>query len=200
MSSLRIVDNFTVDLNRALSHSQLGTFDKCRQQYGYKYLKKLKPMAKDMYIESWERMNRGVLIHAGMESGFLGEPVEAGVKETAGGIREKNTLSDAQNTLLELMVSDSIAVATEALEWLPASDWEPVMHEGKPMVEAKLEMPLAPFKYGWVGYADLVAKHKPTGRILVIDYKTRERFESDGADQFNGQFATYSHALQRTAR
>lgn len=58
-------------------------------------------------------------------------------------------------------------------------------------------MPLAPFKYGWVGYADLVAKHKPTGRILVIDYKTRERFESDGADQFNGQFATYSHALQR---
>jgi hypothetical protein len=196
-NNLRIVDNFTVDLNRALSHSQMGTFDKCRQQYGYKYLKGLKPLAKDIHIDSWERLNRGVLIHAGMESGFLGETVEKGVTETAGGIRADNVLSEAQRALLDVLVMDSVAVATDALAWLPASDWEPVMHAGKPMVEAKLELPLAPWKYGWVGYADLVAKHKPTGRVFVIDYKTRERFEADGADQFNAQFALYQHALQR---
>jgi hypothetical protein len=203
--SLRIVDDFVVDHNRSLSHSQMGTFARCRQQYAYKYLKGLKPLARDMHLDSWERMNRGILIHAGMEYGFLGQPAQQGVEETAAGIKANNVLSDEQKFLLfgegaspnvGSMVADSIAVANEALAWLPASDWEPVIYNGQPMVEARLELPLAPWK-GWVGYADLVARHKPTGRVLVIDYKTRERFEADGADTYNAQFAAYAYALQR---
>jgi hypothetical protein len=177
----------------SLSHSRAYVFTKCRKQYDYKYRKNIKTLPKNLYLDSWERMNRGILIHAGMESGFLGEPVYQGINEHIEEL-QKQVLSDEQKAMLPGMAQDSIAVACAALEWLPVTDWEPVIHNGKPMVEAELRMPIA----GWedyVGYADLVARHKPTGRVLVLDYKSRERFEAAESDRFNKQFALYQYVL-----
>lgn len=186
---------FKMNLDRALSHSQIGTFHRCRQQYAFKYVYGLKPLARDQDFKNWLAMTRGTLIHAGMEGGLLGESVAQYVKDSAAAVRADNVLSDEQRDALPGMEADSIAVANDALAWLPASDWEPVQYKGAPMVEAKLELPLPPWKYGWVGYADLVAMHKPTRLVFVLDYKSREKFESDGYDVYNSQFPMYQKAL-----
>ncbi len=150
-------------------------------------------VARNLWLDSWERMNRGIFIHAGMEAGFLGEDIDAHIiaaLRTDGG-----PLSPEQDALLPGMRSDSAAVARAALAWLPVTDWEPLIHENAPMVEAAIKLPLA----GWdnfVGYADLVARHRPTGRVLVLDYKSRERFEDADADRFNKQFSLYLHGLR----
>lgn len=179
----------------SLSHSRAYTFNKCRKQYDYKYLKHIKPLAKNLYLDSWERMQRGILIHAGMESGFLGKAVYEGIKDHIESL-QKEVLSDEQKEMLPGMAQDSIAVASAALEWLPVTDWEPMVHNGKPMVEAELRFPIP----GWedyVGYADLVARHRPTGRVMVIDYKSRERFEAAESDRYNKQFGLYQYVLDR---
>lgn len=180
----------------SLSISRAYTFQKCRQQYAYKYLEKLKPFAKDIYIDAWTRMNRGILGHAGMEAAFLGKAVHDGVSEKAAEIRATaGGLSAEQNKLLPGMEADAIEVASSALKWMPLSDWQPLQIDGKPAVELPLRLPLP----GWqdfFGLADLVATHTPTGRIFLIDYKFRERFENENDQRYNKQFAVYLHALR----
>lgn len=183
-----------------LSHSRTYTYNKCRQLFKYKYIDKLKPQLKDMHFDSWERMNRGVLVHAAMEAGFTGRAL----KEMVGQVAVERiavpgvVLSREQRMALPKMQTDSCEVAERALEWLPVQDWRPVVHpqSGVPMVEAELRVGgLGPNWGGFLGYADLVAEHVPTGAVYVLDYKTRVTFEPEDSDQYNAQFALYQHAL-----
>lgn len=170
------------------------TFNKCRKQYEYKYVQKLKPQARDQRFESWIRMSIGICGHAGLEALMLGQDLQQGVLNKIEEMCFGDVPSDFKAALNEKagMISQ---IAQDAADWLPLSDWEPLSHKGESMVEAELRLPLeAPFTH-WVGYADLVARHKPTGRVMVLDYKFRERFESEDSDRFNRQFAMYQHAL-----
>lgn len=181
--------------NESLSNSRLYMYDKCRKAYAYKYVDKVKPATKGMYLDSWKRMLRGIMIHAGIEAGFLGKDVTAAIRTTASQERAKGLTQEQKNELL-IMENDSPVVCRNLLDWLPASDWEPVTFKGRPMVEARLEWSLPGWK-GFLGFADLVAKHKPTGRVLVLDWKTRETFEADDVDRFNMQFLLYSYVLKQ---
>lgn len=180
----------------SLSYSRAYTYQKCRQSYKYKYLDRLKIAPKDMAFESWERMVRGQLIHSAMEGAFLGQPMEKFVEEQANEELAKQ-LSDQQKFALEEMKASGVAVATGCAEWMPIEDWEPVMHNGQPMVEAKLTHPLSSWSGGFLGYADLVAKHTPTGRLFVLDYKSRARFDSEGAELYMLQLVLYMYVLQQ---
>lgn len=178
-----------------LSHSRAYVYNKCKKAFSLKYLDKVKPLSGTVYLDSWTRMQRGIIGHSAMEAGFLGENIDdyvrAKFKENAdrfGG------LSTEQEALAPGMISDSVAVAKAALEWLPVEQWEPYKLNGKPMVEAKLELPLPHWK-GFIGYADLVARYKPTGAVYVLDYKFRASFEREDMDKYNSQFALYQKAL-----
>lgn len=176
-----------------LSVSRAYTFNKCRKQYDYKYVQKLKRAPRDMYFDSWFRMFRGNLIHSGMEAGLLQSSIEDMVRKRVVEERDRG-MSKKQEDVIQALAKESIKVAEDALRWLPVDEWEPVLFNGAPMVEAELTAPLPGWKC-FLGKADLVARHKPTGSQMLLDYKTRERFEGDGDDQFNTQFACYLHCL-----
>ena len=178
-----------------LSNSRMYMWDKCRQAYKYKYVDKIKPAASKMFFDSWHRMLRGVIIHAGIEAGLLGNSIEGAIRTVCSQEKAKG-LTQEQLDALVVLYNESPLVCRNLLDWLPASDWEPVMHRGRPMVEARLEWALPGWK-GFLGFADLVAKHKPTGRVLVLDWKTRETFEGDDVDRFNMQFLLYSYVLNK---
>lgn len=182
-------------INEYLSHSRAYTYNKCKKAFVYKYIEHVKPLPHTMHLDSWERMQRGIIGHSAMEAGFLGKDVEtyarAQFQERAA---KFGGLSREQEALAPGMLADSITVAKSALDWLPVSDWEPYILNGTPMVEAKLELPLPGWK-GFVGYADLVARFKPTGAVYVLDYKFRASFEREDLDRYNSQFALYSKAL-----
>lgn len=179
---------------QSLSYSRAYQFGKCRKAYSYKYIERLKRTPRDMYFDSWLRMFRGTLIHAGMEYGFLGKDVLEGVQARAAEERAAGCRAD-QLEVMDQLVVDSAQVALDALAWMPVSDWEPLILNGVPTVEMELTMPLPGGWERFVGYADLVARHKPTGRVMLLDYKTRERFEAPGADEYNLQFILYLKCL-----
>ncbi len=184
-----------MSLDEYLSHSRAYVFSKCKKAFAYKYLDRVKPLPGTVHLDSWQRMQRGILIHAGMEGGMLGESVAKYIYDTISNQRTKYGLSDEQEALIQEMASDSVAVAEAALAWLPVSDWEPVMGpDGKPMVEYELKLDLPGWK-GFLGYADLVARYKPTGAAYVLDYKARASFEREDMDRYNSQFALYQKAL-----
>lgn len=184
-------------MSDALSYSGMYLANKCRQAYWYKYRDKVKPKSSTMHFEAWERMYRGILIHGYLEALFLGQDGAAAMADKVAEDRARSPFTAEMEDALSYMLDNSAAVAETAAEWLPASDWAPYIHNGKPMVEAELRHPLPGWPGGFVGYADLVAVHKPTGRVLVLDYKTRERFEAEGADQYNRQFALYQYVLNQ---
>lgn len=183
-------------LGEFLSHSRAYLYNKCRKAFQYKYLEKVRPLPATMWLDSWERMTRGILIHSGMEAGFLGKDLATHMTEAnAERERKYGSLSVEQQALFPGMMADSLAVAQSALDWLPISDWEaPIGPNGKPMVEYELKLPLPGWK-GFVGYADLVARYRPTGALYVVDYKARASFEREDMDKYNSQFALYQKAL-----
>jgi RecB family exonuclease len=154
----------------------------------------VKVAPRDMHPDSWERLTRGIMIHAGMEAGFIGQSIEQLIQDACAE-QEQKGLSAEQKVRLSGLYNDSVQVARDALAWLPVGDWEPVRGaDGAPMAEARLELPLDGWK-SWIGFADLVAVHKPSGGVYVVDYKTRGQFEQEDADRFNTQFLLYSKAL-----
>ncbi len=181
--------------NERLSNSRSYSFNKCRKLYDYRYRQGMQVKPRDMWLDSWTRMHRGVLIHAGFEAGFQQLDILSGVTAAADEEKAKG-MSDEQLLLHPNLITESTQVAKDAMAWLPASDWEPVRYNDEPMVEAELTAEL-PGWQSFLGYADLVARHKPTGRVLLIDYKTRMRFEGDDEDKWNAQFAAYSYCLGR---
>lgn len=181
--------------NEFLSNSRTYMYDRCRQAYAFKYVDKVKPAAKSMYFDSWLRMIRGVIIHAGVEAGFLGRDVQTAIRSLCAQEKAKG-LTQEQLSALVVLYNECPTVVQNLLDWLPASDWEPIKYKGRPMVEARLEWALPGWK-GFLGFADLVAKHKPTGRVMVLDWKTRETFEADDVDRFNMQFLLYSYVLNK---
>jgi hypothetical protein len=178
-----------------LSNSRSYVFNKCLRAYDYKYRKKIKTRSGKMGFKSWHRMFRGIAIHSAIEAGFLGQPLVAAVCAKCDKERG-NGLTPEQTEALAVIEEESPIVAQSLLDWLPASDWEPMQHLGKPMVEARLEWSL-PHWRGFLGFADLVARHKPSGRVMVLDWKTRETFEDEDVDRFNAQFALYQYVLAK---
>lgn len=176
-----------------LSYSRSYTYQKCQKLYDYQYHQKLAPRGGTIKLEYWKPRVIGQLIHAGMEAGLLGKPLEAALAETAREITERGV--DAEKALaLVQMQQDAAQIAQDCLDWLPAADFRPVVHKGQPLVEAELIHPIK----GWdefMGYVDLVAEHIPTGRVLVIDYKSKDRFSKPEDEAYALQFLLYMKAL-----
>ncbi len=185
----------TTTFTESLSYSRAYTFNKCRTLYDFKYIQKIKILPKDMHVDSWERMFRGTCIHGACEAAFLKQDPVAFVKQIVVDERAKG-LSPDQLALLDEIESDSLSVAADFLEWLPVTDWEPVMVQGKPLVEVELRLPIAGWPGGFVGYADLIARHIPTGRVFCLDWKSKARFTSEGDWFFSIQDSLYRKVLK----
>lgn len=182
----------------SLSHSKRYTWNACRQKYAFQYIERLKVLPTDTRPEDWARFAMGILIHGAMESAFLGEPLDKGLSKAVERFYKNGEMEPAKEALLPKMLEDALSIAKDCCAWLPVTDFRPLPHPetGLPMVEAKLTVPLKGWEGGFLGYADLVAEHIPTGTRLVLDYKTRAAFEQHDMDRYNQQFALYQRVLR----
>ncbi len=181
-------------IDERLSYSRLYSYAKCKQLYTYQYLQKLQPAPSTVSVENWMPRQRGTLIHGGLEAGFLGRDVRGGVEAAALKIT-RDGLDTVKSEALESIKEECAIIAQDGLDFLPVSDWEPLVYRGRPMVEAYLSAPLPGWKE-FCGFADVVARHKPTGRVMIIDHKTRVRFQTPDQEQLALQFILYAHALE----
>lgn len=181
-------------MNGTLSNSRAYVFNKCPFSYALKYVLKVYPLAKTVHIDSWERFSRGILIHGGLEAAFLGQDIAQGVRAA---LRDENELSEDQKFLLPTLLSEAEQIAMDVAEWLPASDFEPVVVGGSPAVELEIRADLPTWDGGYVGYVDLVARHKPSGRVFVIDWKSKAAFQQESGLKWARQFRLYAHVLAK---
>ncbi len=181
----------------SLSISRRYTWNSCKRKYDYQYNKKLKTLPSDLPFEQWERFGRGNAIHSVMESAFLGEPLEKGIEKVLERF-ERDGLDDTQRAAIPQLTTSAMGVAKSVIDWLPISDWEVLKDKhGSPLIEAKLTAPLPGFPGGFLGYADLIAMHKPSGLRFILDYKTRASFEQNAdAGMYDLQLASYQHCAK----
>lgn len=179
-------------MTERLSNSRAWVYAKCPWAYGLKYLLKIYPLAKTMNIDAWERFTRGILIHGGLEAAFLGQNVAKGVREA---LRDEGELSDDQKLLLPVLLSEAEQIANDVAEWLPATDFEPLLIKGQPAVEFEVTAKLPGWDGGYIGYVDLVARHRLSGRVFVIDWKSKASFSQESGLRWTRQFRLYAYVL-----
>lgn len=181
----------------ALSFSRRYTWLSCRQKYKFQYIDRLKTKPSDMPTEVWQNFCRGTLIHKGMEIAFRGEEWAKGLLEVYER-EERGGMTDERREMLPDMSKSAKLVADAALDFLQWRDWEPLVDaSGVQMIEYKLTAPLPGFPGGFLGYADLVARHKPTNTTWVIDYKSRSNFAADDSGKYDLQLAAYQQCLRK---
>jgi hypothetical protein len=185
--------------NERLSYSRYYLYTKCRKAYEYQYIQKLTPAAGTVPPEAWIKRGRGILIHGACEAGLAGRPLADGINEQIvelefpprGGPGRPDLAATART-----IAAECEQVAQDLLDWLPANDFEPLVVNGKLGLELELSCPVTGWK-DFMGYADLVVRHKPTGRVFVGDYKSTERFKSPESEVFRVQMILYAYALRQ---
>jgi CRISPR/Cas system-associated exonuclease Cas4 (RecB family) len=182
-----------------LSYSRAWLYKKCKRAYAYQYLERLSPARGTVSIENWIDRGRGILIHAGLESGLVGRDIAQGIAQEIAEIAagQYGGEPDPERAAAARGIADECAqIAQDVLDWLPAGDFEPITIAGKPAVEACLTAPISGFKQ-FIGFTDVVLRHKPTGRTFVADYKTTTRFKGAEGEIFRLQMILYLYALKQ---
>ena len=185
--------------NDRLSNSRAYTFFKCPQLYTYQYIEKLYPRPGTVSVENWLPRQRGTILHGALEYAILGKDTEAGARqafeEVCNPSFPRQPAGPAQREALEALMPELVQVAKNAAEFLQIEDWEPLIFNGKPMVEIEVSHPIAGFK-DFMGYVDIVMRHKPTGRVYAADWKSVTRFASPEDEVYRGQLLLYAKCLK----
>jgi hypothetical protein len=176
-----------------LSYSRRSTWNSCRKRYEYQYVKRLRTAPTDLPVEKWLQFSKGSAVHACLESVFKGEDMSVGLTRVTERFERDGLDQNKRDALSELLAS-SRQIAQSVADWLPASDWDPVIGpDGYKLIEAKLTAKLPGWPGGFVGYADLIATHRPTGLTLILDWKTRSKFDAENVGAYDLQLAAYQH-------
>lgn len=181
----------------ALSFSRRYKWLQCRQAYHYSYVEKVKTKPGDLSLDTWQNFCRGTLIHKAIECVFRGQDWAQGIKEVHER-EEKSGMTDERRKLMPEMEVSAKGVADSVLDFMQWKDWEPLIDaQGVHMIEYKLTAPLPGFPGGFLGYADLVAKHVPSGTTWIIDWKSRGAFAPQDTGRFDLQLAAYQQCLRK---
>ena len=118
--------------------------------------------------------------------------IEACVEEEMEKI-ESGLFQDA----IEIIGEQAIDLAIRADEFMgiSAGEWETVYLEDDPLIERKMLIPMKGWA-GYVGIADWVARHRKTGLVWLLDWKTRGRLQDPKSEELNLQLMSYVHQLQ----
>lgn len=186
--------------DQRLSNSRAYTFFKCPQLYTYQYIEKLYPKAGTVSVDNWLPRQRGTVLHGALEYAILGKSIDDGAWQAFKEICEpefpRQPAGPEQRAALNEIVPELIQVAKNAAEFLRIEEWEPVLYNGKPMVEVEVSHPIAGFK-DFMGYVDIVMRHKPTGRVFLSDWKSVTRFANPEDEVYRGQMLLYAKCLKR---
>lgn len=110
-------------------------------------------------------------------------------------------LTEEMAIQIRALEEEGIAIARRALEHFRLEEWEVATWKGQPLFEVEMIVPLKPWK-GYRVIPDLVARPRHEGRrapFWLIDWKSRDSFESDDAEEINLQFATIQYVMAQVA-
>lgn len=205
---------------RSISQSEINAWLTCRHRWRYRYdpaygyesrIPDRAPQLGSMVHKAMELAMRGRY-----ESQISGVTIDtdgydtlarAGVDEYIADFLAKFALPDNGTKLLSeeieaLRVLGDLAseLACRALDFFRPNEWEvldlgPIGRPAVPLIEATLRTPLRPFRDGFEGTLDLVARERSSGRAWLIDYKTRSRWQAGDAEEVNLQAAAYQYLL-----
>jgi hypothetical protein len=179
----------------SVSNSRAFCWLKCKMLYSLKYILRLRPLPKSMHFESWQRMFRGTVLHAGFEAALLRKDYKQYIQDEIDSESAKDLTLEQREALAEIQES-SLIIVENLIDWLPIADFEPVMHEGRPLVEFQLTAPLEGWPGGFNGFLDGVVRHIPSGRVCLIDWKSKQTFGAEGGEYFQVQLPLYLYALK----
>lgn len=180
-------------LVNTLSYSKLYTYRSCRQKFYFQYIEKLATKPSDLNFNTWRNFARGSAIHKHLECSLRGEPWSKGISELWER-EERSGMTEEARKEMSVIQASAKEVGDAASAWFNLGDWEPLEIDGVKTIEYKITAPLGS-DAEFLGYIDLVAKHRPTGLVFIIDFKSRNTFASDNSGIWDLQLAAYQHAL-----
>lgn len=138
----------------------------------------------------------GSMIHAGIAAEILHQSPEEAIQALVRENQEK-ALSEEWAEMIYLTGEQALDITNRAIDWLEIREgrWETIELEGQPLVELALEMPLWDLRASYKGVIDWVARDTETGKIHLIDFKTRGRFNRPDAEETNLQLMSYMFML-----
>jgi hypothetical protein len=138
------------------------------------------------------------VLHKGFEARLLGLDVPTEVANLIAQESER-PLTEEQREQLPIMQADAEIITDNLSDWMGfGTDFVPLMHEGKPMLEFEVRTPLPGWEGGFYGKIDAVLKHVPTGQITVADFKTLQAFPAEGSEIYAPQLPYYMYALRES--
>lgn len=191
------------------SFSRNNTHRRCPYQHKLKYDEGLSPKV------AAQPLRRGSLIHTGLEACLrarhsgqskqssldaakcaIDDKYEAWTKE------EAITFLFEENPVFALesqeMYETCRSVAERVIVRLELNGdrWTTLEHEGEPLIEKELRVPMNRFEGDedeYVGFLDWVATDNTTGYTWLIDFKTRKNFNSDEFEEVSPQLGIYQY-------
>lgn len=183
-------------IDKLVSYSRIKTFLGCSYKYDLSYNKKIAPRVDD------RAPTLGGAGHVGMAAGILGQNVDEALDGWAKDYIKNHSLTGVDediDTMITGMVDEVLQTASvivpRALENLNLDEWETVVYNGSPLVEAKFEIPLDGWR-GYVAIVDWVAKNKSTGMTWLVDHKFRKTLQADELEEYNLQMSSYQFVLK----
>lgn len=182
----------------ALSISQMNSFLRCRKQWWYGYVKKIRPRREA------RPLTLGKLIHEGMAAYWTsrahGGPIgpEAGLEAMRRSCDQQRIQMEGDEwDVFEDILRNAEEVFLRALTAFDPSEWEVVLLDsGEPLVEVHFAVPLVR-RVPMQGFIDLVARDLRTGMVWQIDWKFVSSLSDAEDELFNLQNVVYQYALRR---
>lgn len=172
-----------------IRYSQIAQFLKCQKSYEYGYVQQLEP------VRLQDKLFLGTAIHAGIEAYFKNENIIDSIDRVCNEALLKDNINEEDVEGVSYIRQTARDIVPRALDFLPGNMWEPIEINGKKAIEYKFRYDLNGNMI--VGTVDLVARHKPTNQVFIIDHKTRGTLKDEDAEQYNLQLAFYQYILKK---
>lgn len=190
------------EITGALSISQIGTWLRCRKQWAYAYIEKIKPRI------DRPAMSIGSMGHQAFAAAWLAKIAGADISKmiALGNIAIEDYYTEYLGRIAyleeeELVFREQVDLAKvvfkRSLVAFNPDNWEPiVLPDGTPLVEVHFVVPCIGGKK-MHGFIDFVGREISTGQVWQIDYKFQGSLGNESAEAFNIQNVVYQYALAK---
>lgn len=176
---------------RNLSYSQITEWNSCAFRHNLSYNLGYRPK------ENAIPLLLGTFIHEALAALILQQDPRVAVEEVA-----QTSIDSIESPIVADLIQSTkeqgLEIADRTDDWMgiSAGHWKTVNFSGHgPMVEHKFSMPIEGWK-GYVGVVDWVAENRSTGKIWLIDWKTRGRMADPRSEEVNLQLMSYLYVLR----
>jgi hypothetical protein len=108
-------------------------------------------------------------------------------------------ISSEQLDQLRAIQLEAVGIAKQGIALVELPEWEVAMWKGAPLVEVEIMTALPPWK-GYRVIPDFVGRRRAerkTSGWWLVDWKTKDSFEKEDAEDINLQFATMQYVMER---